>query len=71
MISAELATRVAEAYEMTRTVDTDWHWRELSDVERGRFLAVAEAIQRTERARHKADLQALAACVDDALKGCE
>ena len=70
MISAELATRVAEAYDAKS--HPEWpDWAELSDIERRRILAVAEAVSNHERANHKAALQALMACVEDAIKECE
>jgi hypothetical protein len=66
VISAELATRVAEAYDaqLTEFADT---FEYLSGVMRQRILAVAEAVVSAERAKHKADLQAIAACVEDAI----
>lgn len=70
MISAELATRVAEAWNATRPRLAPF-WDGIAEEQRKRILAVAEVVATHERDKHKADLKALLACVEDALKGAE
>lgn len=78
MISAELATRVAEAWD-TAIADGSVRWAvpfaELHPSIREAMLKVANAVAcaavEDERAEHKASLQGLLACVEDALKGVE
>jgi hypothetical protein len=68
MITAELATRVAEAYDAWSGMRV---WCDLNEGQRIRILSIVDKLVKEERAHHKASLQALAACVEDALKECE
>lgn len=78
MISAELATRAAEAYDAAIGDGRARFAVPFADLHPGIrtvLMLVAEAVERAtveaERAKHKADLKALLACVEDALKGVE
>jgi len=66
LITAELAARVAEAYDRGLPDDVD-HFSQLPNEYRARILAVAWAVIEAERARHRAQLEGLLACVTDAL----
>lgn len=66
MISAELATLVATTF---NGYAPSSGFAALDPFERERILAIAKAVEDAAQAKHQADLRALAACVDDALKG--
>jgi hypothetical protein len=71
MISAELAMRVAEAYDQALVI---MHPRmavpfaSLGVEQRNLILLFAATLLGQERLKHKASLQALMACVEDAIK---
>lgn len=70
MNSAELATRVAEAWDAAIDGGVRWAvpFADLHPSVREAMLKVAASAAAAERAKHRATLQALLACVDDAIK---
>lgn len=69
MITAELATRVAEAFDsLPVAVRCHMRFSDLSgSATREIILAIVESVLNAERAHHKADLNALHACVQGAI----